>query len=232
MKTSCSTPTFPLELVWLCARKPNMMVGGVLKTYWRRWMRGRYTIFQAQFPGKQALFGFDNATGHCAFVPNALHANRINLGSGSKFPLMRSTIRGEENFKPWFWKDHPKLGWRKQSKGIKVVLQERGPSREGLRLSCMRGWKNLLAGNKGHSNFVSHRGMLVIFYSKYHCAQSYIENYWGAAKHLARKNCDYSWVGWRNTVPRAVASVPLNQIWRSARKVQRYMDVYHKGLSG
>lgn len=57
-------------------------------------------IFQAQFPGKQALFGFDNATGHCAFVPNALHANRINLGSGSKFPLMRSTIRGEENFKP------------------------------------------------------------------------------------------------------------------------------------
>ena len=50
--------------------------------------------FEAQFPGMQALFAFDNATSHAAFADDALCANRMNLAPGGKQHLMRQTTWG------------------------------------------------------------------------------------------------------------------------------------------
>lgn len=43
------------------------------------------SIFEALFPGKQALFALDGATRHCTFALDTLRANWMNLGSGGEF---------------------------------------------------------------------------------------------------------------------------------------------------
>ena len=75
-------------------------------------------------------------------------------------------------------------------------------------------------------------GHMIIFYPKFHCESNYIENFWGAAKVYAHKNCDYSWKGLVGTVSKALESVPLKTIRRHAQKCFRYMDVYRKDLTG
>ena len=39
-------------------------------------------LFEAQWPGHQAVFIFDNATNHTAFAPDALHVANMNMSSG------------------------------------------------------------------------------------------------------------------------------------------------------
>lgn len=66
--------------------------------------------FEAQLPGKQALVAFDNATGHLAFVPDALRATRLNLGPVGKFPIIRSPTWGDGNVQRMkFSKSSPKI---------------------------------------------------------------------------------------------------------------------------
>lgn len=73
-------------------------------------------------------------------------------------------------------------------------------------------------------------GYLEIFSPNFYCQLKSIDNLWRAARHFARSNCDYTWVGLRDTVPRALDSILLKQVQRYARISQRYMDVYRKGL--
>jgi hypothetical protein len=42
---------------------------------------------------------------------------------------------------------------------------------------------------------VEDAGHLVMFYPKFHCELNWIEYYWGACKHYARKHCNYTLPG-------------------------------------
>ena len=79
---------------------------------------------------------------------------------------------------------------------------------------------------------ITEAGHKIIFFSKFHCELNYIENYQGAAKLYIRENCDYTWKGLNETVPKALDSVNLITIRKYARKSFRYMDAYRKGLTG
>ena len=58
-------------------------------------------------------------------------------------------------------------------------------------------------------------------------------SYWGSdVDSDARNNCNYTWSGLRETVPRALDSVDLITIRRFVRKTWRYMDLYRHGITG
>ncbi|RIA79587.1 hypothetical protein C1645_840337 [Glomus cerebriforme] len=196
-------------------------------------------IFEACFPGCQALFAFDNASSHSTFSPDALIAKSMNLNPGGKQPKMRRTYFGDERIQQdiVFSSDYHNPNLREQPKGLKQVLIERGlwPN-EGLKLEearkLMSQQPDFLAQKGRLEEIIVAAGHKVIFYPKFHCELNYIENFWGAAKKFSQSNCDYSWTGLQRTVPLALASVPLTTIRRYARKAFRYMDVYRKGLTG
>ena len=142
----------------------------------------------------------------------------------------------------------PNQELRGQPIGLKVVLEARSLWRANLKPQCKRcphhGTDSCSARRiiSNQPDFQAQKGMLeeliveaghyFISYPKFHCELNFIENFWGSAKLYTRKNCDYSWVGLRKTVPLTLASVSVNEIRRHARKAQRYMDVYRKGLTG
>jgi len=196
-------------------------------------------IFEARFPGCQALFAFDNASSHATFSPDALIAKYMNLSPGGKQPKMRRTYFGDERFQQdmIFPLDYhiPKL--RGQPKGLKQVLTERGLWPDGgLKLEearkIMSQQPDFLAQKGRMEEVIVAARHKIVFYPKFHCELNYIENFWGAAKKFSRSNCDYSWTGLQRTVPLALASVSLTSIRRYARKAFHYMDVYRKGLTG
>lgn len=108
-------------------------------------------IFETTFgPGYQALFLFDNATGHTAFAPDALRANVMNLEPGRKQAYLRDgwyfeSISNDTNTQKiqqsmTFALDDMSVpeNWRGKPKGINAILKERGlwPKDEKLRLDC------------------------------------------------------------------------------------------------
>ena len=69
-------------------------------------------------------------------------------------------------------------------------------------------------------------GYEVIFYAAFHCEINFIEYYWGAAKHYTCENCEYDFESLKHLIPKALAGVPKQQIWRYWAKAQRIMDAY------
>ena len=186
-------------------------------------------IFEAQFPGMQALFAFDNATSHAAFADDALCANRMNLGPGGKQHLMRQTTWGNGIYQELvFPEDHAIKKLRGKAKGIKVVLEERGIWRAGLTLDCrvkcptteldscarkiMANQPDFLPQKCMLEEPLVGAGHMIIFYPRFYCELSFIENFWGSAKRYARKHCNYSWTGLKDVVPEALGSVSLTEI--------------------
>ena len=47
-------------------------------------------IAEALYPGYYILFMFDNATSHSVYAEDALFANKMNKGSGSKQVILRN----------------------------------------------------------------------------------------------------------------------------------------------
>ena len=79
---------------------------------------------------------------------------------------------------------------------------------------------------------VSERGHIFEMFPKFHCECNYIERYWGAVKRIAREQCDYTFSGLRQNLPRFLNSIPLSTIRKYERKSWRYIDAYHQGLLG
>ena len=71
-----------------------------------------------------------------------------------------------------------------------------------------------------------------IFYPKFYCELNFIERYWRAYKRYIWENCNYSWNGLQQVVPKSLDSVPLVMIRKFVRKCWRYMDTYKKDISG
>ena len=67
----------------------------------------------------------------------------------------------------------------------------------------------------------------VKIFPKFHCELNFI-----GIGELARNNCNYTWSGLQETVPRALDSVNLITIRRFTRKMWRYMDLYRHGFTG
>ncbi|CAG8607258.1 17279_t:CDS:2 [Cetraspora pellucida] len=167
-------------------------------------------IFEACFPGCQALFAFDNATSHSAFSRDALIANHMNLGPAGKqeklcsISYFRKGRKYDQNMV--FLSDYHIPELRGEAKGLKEVLKKRGLwPEEGLRLKEAR---ELITQKGQLEEIIVAAGHQIIFYPKFHCELNYIETFW------------------------ALNSVPLPTIRQYARKAFHYMDAYRKGLNG
>eukprot|EP00733_Pompholyxophrys_punicea_P001221 Pompholyxophrys_punicea_v1_NODE_557_length_1654_cov_6.640195.p1 type:complete len:230 gc:universal NODE_557_length_1654_cov_6.640195:366-1055(+) len=84
--------------------------------YWgnahlREQMKNTIALHNVVFPNAQALFVFDNSSGHLAYAPDALVAERMNVNPGGQQPKMRATM----------WKGMPQeIG----QKGLRQVIFE------------------------------------------------------------------------------------------------------------
>ena len=119
-------------------------------------------VFEKEY-GKEckACFLFDNSSNHGVFAEDALVAERMNLNSGGKQPLMRDgwyessadfgSVRVPQ--KMWFEDNDGKV----IAKGLKQVLMERGIWREELRLECREKWKD--ADGKEHTRRSCEKGV-------------------------------------------------------------------------
>ena len=173
----------------------------------------------------------------------------MNLGPGGKQPLMRPGVFNGQEQPMIFSADHPDESLRNKAKGMKQVLIERGlwPETGKLLARCGDGCKvddmtccaekilSLQPDFQAQKSLIAEpieaAGHRCIFYPKFHCELNYIEYFWGAAKYYCRVNCDYTWQGLKNIVPEALASVDLLTIQRFARRAQRYMSAYRRGLT-
>lgn len=99
-------------------------------------------IFEATYPECQAVFFFDNATGHSAYALDALRASVMNLSPAGRQPLMRdgffSTSTGIQIQSMNFDSTDPLIPvhWQGKPKGLKQILQERGLWNDKLHLKC------------------------------------------------------------------------------------------------
>ncbi|RPB21874.1 hypothetical protein L211DRAFT_888332 [Terfezia boudieri ATCC MYA-4762] len=205
-------------------------------------------IFERAFPGKQALFLFDNASNHNAYASDALLVTNMNLGPGGKQAILRDGFIHSKGIAQsiLFPDNHPDLELRGKAKGIRQVLMERGLWQLGMKLNCkpactdptsqtccarqcLRLEQDFQAQRGSLQEGIEARGHLVLFYPKFHCELNFIEFFWAAAKRHARENCEYSLQGLRDTIPLSLNSVSELTIWRFYNKCQRTMSAYRDG---
>ena len=217
-------------------------------------------IFDALYPDADALFVFDNASGHAAYSSDALLVERMNLGQCKigDAVLMRDG---------WYMQDGNRVVQRMVRDGVNIgiraALQERGLWTGNLKLHCSEkkdpGGKakkvkcagsgccasQLLAAQpdfqeqecalvqlvKEH-NQRSGKQHIVDFLPKFHPELNPIERVWAALKFYCRENCTYSAGGLRRLIPTA-----LDKGWKPEavghyyRKCLRFAEAYDRGFS-
>jgi hypothetical protein len=211
--------------------------------------------FDQMHPGCKAIFAFDNSQNHHAKPPDGLCVNRMNLSDGGKNvdlmpPLRNGKFNGrthEMNKILIITKSSGETYTKTQRKGVKRVLEERGLWKDGLKLSCPSAGcpigsvsccaRKLLSNEPDFKSqkiwleeIVTNAGHEFIFFPKFHCEFNFIEMWWGEAKRLTRLQCDYTFDGLKKTVPQVLNSIPVIKIRRFARKCERYISCYQRGL--
>jgi hypothetical protein len=192
-------------------------------------------IFEAAFPGHQALFIFDNATIHSAYSKRALRASKMNLGPAGKTPEMDPgwfVLDGVHYDQPMQFSNDPAVPaqLRGKPKGIAQVLWERElwPA-EGMIHTCSRRPKkedricsgthccatrllslqpDFRAQKCNVQDVIESQGHLCTFLPKFHPELNWIEYFWGQTKRYTRWHCAYDIKSLRKNVPAALDSVP------------------------
>lgn len=130
------------------------------------------------------------------------------------------------------------------AKGIKAVLVERGLYRADLRGKCEKKCESNACCNKRilelQPDFAEQKslvqetieaaGHLCLFLPKFHCELNPIEYFWGMVKKYLRDNCDYSFDGLKENLPKALESVPIQTIRRWEHRLFRWVEAYRSGL--
>ena len=102
-------------------------------------MKVAVPIFNATFPGCQAVFAFDNASNHCSYAADALRVENMNFHPGDKQGMLREGFMHGKGLPQSmsFAKNYYNRKLAGKPKGIKRVLKERGLWLErGLVLQC------------------------------------------------------------------------------------------------
>ena len=200
-------------------------------------------IFELLHPGCEGLWLFDNSQNHRAMKEDALLVAHLNKSDGGiNAPTLRNTsfthaIFGDVVEQLMQWPDGPKKGIQK---GLQQILSERGLWPAGG--MSVKQARTLLAEQpdfkegKGKGRLVERiegwGGQHILMLPKYHCEFSFIENLWGRMKVYLRRNCAYNFAALQQSIPAAVASVPLAVLRRYARRCDRTMDAYRPLISG
>lgn len=76
-------------------------------------------------------------------------------------------------------------------------------------------------------------GHMLTLYPKYHCETNFIEQHWGAAKRIARLNCDYTFKGLKENIHSFLDYDQEQNAQKTIRKwfnrCYRYIDAYSQG---
>ncbi|RPB03246.1 hypothetical protein L873DRAFT_1787065 [Choiromyces venosus 120613-1] len=216
------------------------------------------SAFEAEFPGCQALFLFDNAKNHCKYVENALRVSKMNMADSGKHarPIHTTYVLD---------KSHPDGGYYQSivqndgtPKGLKSVLTEWGlwligggqfltqcgtkTMAENLTPNpkCLKGstccapvlhalQPDFKAPKGEIKEVIEVAGYLVLFYLPFHCEINFIEYFWGAAKQYTCANYGYDFPLLQRLVPEALAQIPNTLIWKYYSHTQRIIDAYMSG---
>jgi hypothetical protein len=73
--------------------------------------------------------------------------------------------------------------------------------------------------------------VLIDFLPKFHCELNPIELCWSESKRHVRKECDYTFEGLKEHVPKSFEHIDILHIRKYYRMIYRYMDLYSAGLS-
>ena len=146
--------------------------------------------------------------------------------------------------------DYERVEWRGHSKGIKVILEERGLWHDGLLLDCAlckAGLKDdkqrhlrhdccarrLLASQPDFRAQVSmleetckKLGFDVIFLPKFHCEINYIEYLWGFSKRIVRARYPTTLDELKLLVSQSLAACDVSTIRRWERRMWKFIDLY------
>ncbi|KAJ7210178.1 hypothetical protein GGX14DRAFT_626618 [Mycena pura] len=136
-------------------------------------------------------------------------------------------------------------------KGMQVIFEERGFADAGKKLAECKNFKcappkldcccrRILFNQPDFSNVESllethckQRGFPILFLHKFHCELNFIEQCWGYAKRVYRYFPESSREDdLERNVREALAAVPLDMMRRFARRCEKFVDAYEKGLNG
>ena len=111
---------------------------------------------------------------------------------------------------------------------MRRILEERGFNTDGFKKQELVELLKIqpdFANQKGRlEEMCLEAGHLAIFFPKFHCEFNWIERFWGAAKQITRRECDYSFASLKERVPEALDRISLIKMRKFARKCYRYMD--------
>ena len=183
-------------------------------------------IFEAKYPNARAVFTFDNAPCHRKVSDDALNAEKMNVKSGGKQPIMRDTEWNGQVQKMTLPDGTPK--------GMKLVLQEREIDVTGMNAAKMR---EVLAKHPDFASqksiveeLIESKGHICLFFPKFHCELNPTERCWCHAKKHTRSYCNGS-IARLRLVPTALDMCNIELIRKFFRTCRDYEKAYRNGCT-